>query len=221
MRIESNSEMGKVFAERILGNHYARTSTGRKGWHRSDAIVCPLEAYWRITGEVKGEFRAMDVGIVMIGEMGHKVLEEGFDAKEKVFTIAGVQVTIDAIHGTEPVEIKTTRKQIYTKDAIPKDWVEQLAIGMSVMDVNKGYLMIINIINTALLIFEFTMSAQERELTRNTFIWQIMNIADAIEKKNPNLLKPRYEDCHWCHYRPSKENRNCPYYKKIDDKKTI
>ncbi len=216
MRIQSNSEMGKQFAERILSEHYNRTSIGRKGWHRSDAISCPLKAYWRITGEVQGEYRSRDVGIVMIGEMGHQVLERGFDAQEKVYNIAGVQVTIDALHGEFPVEIKTTRKQIYTKDAIPKDWVEQLAIGMSVMNVEKGYLMIINIINVALTVFEFDMSDQERELTRNAFIWQIMNVAEAVEKRNPAQLKPRYEDCFWCVYRPSRANINCPYYKKVE-----
>ena len=216
MRIDSNSDMAKEFAERVLGHHYTKTTVGRKGWHRSDAISCPLKAYWRITGEIQGEYRSKDVGIVMIGEMGHQIVEKGFDAQEKVFNIAGVQVTIDAIHGQYPVEWKTTRKQIFRKDEIPKDWIEQLAIGMSVMDVDKGYLAIINIINVAFLVFEFTMSEEERALTRNAFIWQIMNIADAVKNNKPEQLKPRHDDCFWCIYRPSKEKKNCQFYKKID-----
>ena len=218
MKIESDSEKVKEFAEKVLSYHYEKTTVGRKGFHRSDAISCPLEAYWRITGEVKGEYRSKDVGVVMIGEMAHQIIEKGFSAAEKVFEIAGVQVTIDAIDGDKPLEWKTTRKQIYRKEDIPKDWVEQLAIGMAVMNVDTGYLAIINIINVSFLVFKFTMSESERELTRNAFIWQIMNIAEAIDKHNPDQLKPRYEDCHWCHYRPSKANRNCPYYKKIEEK---
>lgn len=214
MKIESNSEMANTFAERILSSHYEQNTKGRTGWHRSDGIVCSLEAYWRITGEVKGEYRSKDTGIVLIGEIAHGFLERGFDAQEKIFLIEGIKVTIDAIHGEFPVEAKTTRKQIYKKEDIPKDWVEQLAIGMSVMDVDKGYLMIINIVSAAFLVFEFTMSPQERELTRTAFLWQIRNIANAIDKKDPSLLKPRYSDCHWCHFRPSKEHQNCPYYKK-------
>jgi hypothetical protein len=220
MRIEHKSEMVKDFAERILGHHYETTTEGRKGWHRSDAIACPLKAYWRITGELKGEFRSRDVGIVMIGTMAHKVLEEGFDAKEQVYDIAGVQVTIDALAGKFPVEIKTTRKRIFRSGDIPADWVEQLCIGMSVMNVDKGYLMIINIINFALTVWEFSMSVDERELTRNAFIWQILNIADSIDKHKPELLKPRYNDCIWCYYRPSKLNAGCRFYKKIEEDKS-
>jgi hypothetical protein len=218
MRIKYNGEMIKEFADKVLSYHYEKTTVGRKGFHRSDAISCGLKGYWRITGEVKGEYRSKDVGIVMIGEMAHQILEKGFDAQEKVFDIAGVQVTIDAIHGDKPLEWKTTRKNIFRKEDIPKDWVEQLAIGMAVMNVETGYLAIINIINVSFMVFEFSMSEPERELTRNAFIWQIMNIAEAIDKKDPSQLKPRYEDCEWCVYRPSKTNRNCPYYKKIEKK---
>jgi len=220
VKIEHKSEMVKEFAERILGSHYEKTTVGRTGWHRSDAIACPIKAYWRITGELQGEYRSRDVGIVMIGEMAHQVLEKGFDAQEKVFDLAGVQVTIDALSGKYPVEIKTTRKRIFNKADIPADWTEQLAIGMSVMDVEKGYLMIINIISFALTVWEFTMSADERELTRNAFIWQILNIADAVEKHQPELLKPRYDDCFWCYYRPSKQSDGCKFYKKIDKDKS-
>lgn len=215
MKIEYKGEMVKDFAERILSEHHNRTTVGRKGWHRSDAISCPLKAYWRITGLLQPEYRSKDVGILMIGEMAHGVLERGFDAQEKVFLIAGINVTIDAIHGQYPVEWKTTRKNIFKRDDIPKDWVEQLAIGMSVMDVDKGYLAIINIINTGFMVFEFSMNAEERELTRQAFVWQIMNIAESIDKRNPDQLKPRHDDCFWCSYRPSKTNKNCPYYKVI------
>jgi len=216
MKIESNSEKVKEFAEKVLSFHYEKTTVGRKGWHRSDAISCPLKAYWRITGEIKGEYRSKDVGIVMIGEMAHQIIEKGFDAQEKVYNIAGVQVTIDAIDNNKPLEWKTTRKNIFRKDQIPTDWIEQLAIGMAVMDVDTGYLAIINIINVSFIVFQFTMSDQERELTRNAFIWQIMNVAEAVEKHNPAQLKPRYDDCFWCVYRPSRANINCPYYKKVE-----
>jgi CRISPR/Cas system-associated exonuclease Cas4 (RecB family) len=214
MKIEHKAEMVKDFAERILGYHYKTTTEGRKGWHRSDAIACPLKAYWRITEELKGEFRSRDVGILMIGTMAHQVLEQGFDAKEKVFDVAGVKVTVDALAGEYPVEVKTTRKKVYRSGDIPRDWVEQLAIAMSVMGIDKGYLMIINIITFSLTVWEFTMNEDERELTKQAFIWQILNIADAIEKHKPEQLKPRYSDCMWCYYRPSKNSSGCPFYQK-------
>jgi hypothetical protein len=218
VKIKYNGDKTKEFSECILSYHYEKSTLGRKGWHRSDAISCPLEAYWRLTGEVKGEYRTRDTVTVMIGEMAHQVLEKGFDYQEKVFNFHDVQVTIDAIAGNCPIEIKTTRKKIFSKDQIPADWTEQLAIGMSVMDVDTGFLLIINIINGTFMVFDYTMNAEERELTRQAFIWQILSIADAIEKKNPDLLKPRYSDCHWCYYRPSKQSAGCKYYKKEEDK---
>jgi len=220
VRIEHKAEMVKDFAERILKSYYEETTEGRKGWHRSDAITCPLKAYWRITGELKGEYRSSDVGILMIGTMAHQVIEKGFDAKEVVFPIAGINVTVDALAGKLPVEVKTTRKKIFRSGDIPRDWVEQLAIGMSVMGSEKGYLMIISIISFALTVWEFTMSEEERELTKQAFIWQILNVADAIEKHKPEQLKPRYDDCMWCLYRPSRNNAGCPYYQKQKEDKS-
>ena len=220
MRIEHQPQLVKEFAEKILTYHYEKSTLGRKGWHRSDAIACPLKAYWRITGEVKGEYRSRDVGVLMVGEMAHIVLERGFDAQEKIFDIAGIAVTIDAISGQYPVEIKTTRKRIFRSSDIPRSWIEQVSIAISVMNVEYGYLFIMNIINFSVTVWKFTIPEPERELVLHAFVWQILNVADCIQQHKPELLTPRYEECMYCLYRPSKLNRNCPYYKKLDPKKS-
>lgn len=214
MRITHNAEMVKKFAEQILGQHYRVHTLGRKGWHRSDAIACPLKAYWRVTGEVKGQFRSKDVGILMLGQMAHVVLEEGFDVKEHIIKIADIAITIDALYGKHPVEIKTTRKKIYRKEDLPRPWIEQLSIAMSVMGAEVGYLMVISIINFALTVWEFTLTEQDRQVFLNTFIWQMMSIADSVKKKDPSLLTPKYDDCQWCYYRPSRKEKGCPFYQK-------
>jgi len=206
--------MVKEFAERILGQYYRVHTLGRKGWHRSDAIACPLKAYWRITGEVKGEFRSRDVGILMLGQMAHVVLERGFDVQEKVIKVGEIAITVDAMYGEHPVEIKTTRRKIYRKEDLPRAWIEQLSIAMSAMGANVGYLMVINIISFALNVWEFTVTEEDKQLVLHTFIWQIMSIADSVKKKDPSLLTPKHNDCQWCYYRPSRENKGCPFYKK-------
>lgn len=213
MKIEHNAILVKEFADRILSHHYKQSTLGRKGWHRSDAISCPVKAYWRITGKLEGDFRSRDVGILLLGEMAHIVLERGFDAQEKVIELNGIQVTVDALYGKFPVEIKTTRKQIYRREDLPREWIEQLSIAMAVMDCVKGYLMVLNIINFALTVWEFTLDQNDREMFKQAFIWQILCIADSIEKAKPELLTPKYEDCNWCYYRPSKAKEGCPFYK--------
>jgi hypothetical protein len=215
MKITHRADMVKAFAEKILGHHYNEKTLGRRGWHRSDAIACPLKAYWRMTGEVKGQFRSKDVGILMVGEMAHIVLERGFEVQEQIIKIGDIAITVDATHNKQPVEIKTTRKKIYRREDLPRSWIEQLSIAMAVMGADTGFLMIVNIINFGVTVWEFAMTERDRELVLHTFVWQIMAIADSVKKKDPTLLTPKHSDCMWCYYRPSRKQKGCPYYKPV------
>jgi hypothetical protein len=214
VRISHDAEMVKIVADRLLKEFYKDKTLGRTGYHRSDAISCPLRAYWRLTGEVQGEYRSHDVGIMMLGEMAHVVLERGFDYKEKIIKVGEVNVTVDATLDDFPIEIKTTRKQIYRKEDVPREWQEQLSIAISVMDKDYGWLLIMNVITCAFMCFKFDMSPDEREMFRQAFIWQILSIADAVKQKKPELLTPKYDECGFCYYRPTKTNLNgCKFYR--------
>jgi CRISPR/Cas system-associated exonuclease Cas4 (RecB family) len=191
----------------------------------SDAISCPLKAYWRLTKLIEQDLDDSNVGILLIGELGHVVLHRNFDAQEKVYMfptpVGDVHVTIDGVHLANnniryPIETKTTRKSINTKEDLLQEWIEQLAIAMSVMDVDKGYLMIMNLITFDLSIWEIVMTKAEQEMVLKAFTLQIMAINDAIEKKNPRLLKPKFHDCHWCGYRPKVGKKGCPFFRDID-----
>lgn len=215
MKIRHDSQKVKEFSEIMLQRYFNKSVTRRKGFHRSDAISCPLKAYWRLTGELQQEYGTRDVGTLLLGELCHVVLHRHFDAQEKVFNLQGIYITVDAIYnGKFPIETKSTRKKIYRKEDLLESWLEQLAIAMAVMKVNTGYLMVLNIINFALTVWEITMTDEEREMFLNSCIWQILSIADAIKKKNPSILTPKYKDCHFCSYKPTRRKKGCPYYKK-------
>lgn len=216
MKIIHNATMTHEFATIMLTDFYDESVTRRIGWHRSDAIVCPLKAYWRMTGQLKPEYGMSDVGILIIGQLAHIALHKYFDAQEKVYDIHSIQITIDAIHGEYPIETKTTRKKVYRKEDIPNEWIEQLAIAMAVMNVSKGYLMVLSIITFALTVWEVTFqSDSEKEMFRNSCIWQVVSIANSVEKGDPSILAPKYEECHFCPYRPTRARRDgCIYYKK-------
>jgi hypothetical protein len=214
MRISHDADMVQKTADLLLREFYKDKTLGRVGFHRSDAISCPLTAYWRITGERKGEYRSRDVGILMLGEMAHIVLERGFEYQEKVVKVGEVSVTIDALMDGKPIEIKTTRKNIYKKEDLPREWQEQLSIAMAVTEQDEGWLLIVNVITFAVLAFKFEMGPEEREMFRQAFVWQIISIADSIKQKKPELLKPKYDDCRFCYYRPTKTNlEGCPFYR--------
>lgn len=213
MQIKHNADKVKEFSDIMLSRYYRKSTGERKGFHRSDAIACPLKAYWRLTGEIKQEYGTKDVGILLLGTLAHIALHKHFDAQEKVYTLQGIYITVDAIYGKYPIETKSTRKKIYKKEDLPESWLEQLAIAMAVMKVNKGYLMVMNIITYGLTVWEVTMTDTEREVFLNSCIWQILSIADAIKKKTPEILTPKYEDCKWCSYRRTRKKKGCPYYK--------
>jgi len=214
MRIRHDSKKVKEFSEIMLSQFYQKSTTERTGFHRSDAIACPLRAYWRMTGIIEKEYTTRDVGTLLLGTLAHIALHKYFDAQEKVYKLQGIYITVDAIQGEYPIETKSTRKKIYKKEDLPQAWIEQLCIAMAVMKVNVGYLMVLNIITYGLTVWEITMSDQEREMFLNSCVWQIISIVDAIQKKDPRALTPKHSDCIWCPYRPKRGKKGCPFYEK-------
>jgi len=214
LRIRHDSQKVKEFSEIMLSKYYSKSTNRRVGFHRSDAIACPLKTYWRMTGEIEQEYGTRDVGMLLLGELAHIALHEHFDAQEKEYNLQGVFITVDAVHGKYPIETKTTRKKIYKKEDLPQSWIEQLCIAMAVMGTNIGYLMVMNIITYGLTVWEITMTDTDREMFLNSCVWQIISIAKSIKDKTPEKLTPKYSECETCSYRPKRDKKGCPYYKK-------
>jgi len=221
--------MVQRFAE-IMMRDFSKDQKTRSGLHRSDAIACPLKAYWRLTGGIQAIYDSSNVGILLIGTLAHIALHKNFDAKEEVHVVHGVNVTIDAIFGLEsgsggvryPIESKTTRKKIYSKADIPQEWLEQLGIAMGVCDVDLGYLMVFNVINFSITVWEIYMAKDERQMFLDGMVYQVGTILDSVEKKKPELLQPKRIECKWCGYRPmrKREGNGCPWYR-VEEKSEV
>lgn len=213
--------MVQNFAE-IIMKDFTKQSKERTGLHRSDVIACPLKCYWRLTGLIKAIYDSGSVGILLIGTLAHIALHKNFDAQEKVFDLDGMDVTVDAILGEEnssridyPIESKTTRKKIFRKEDIPEDWLQQLAIAMSVMHVDFGYLMIFNVISFSITVWEVALSFEEQEMFLRAAKYQKDSILNAIELRKPELLQPKRSECQWCPYRPMRKREmdaGCQFY---------
>jgi CRISPR/Cas system-associated exonuclease Cas4 (RecB family) len=221
--------MVQRFAD-IMLKDFSVQQKDRNGLHRSDAISCPLKAYWRLTGEIQAIYDSQNVGILLIGTLAHIALHKNFDAQEEVHDLHGVSVTIDAIFGLEsgsdgkryPIESKTTRKRIYSKADIPQEWLEQLGIAMGVLDVDFGYLMVFNVISFSITVWEIQMSKEERQLFLDGCIWRIGSILDAVKQHKPELLEPKRIECRFCPYRPMRKRSamGCPWYR-TEEKKEV
>jgi len=213
MRITHNAEKVKEFSNIMLEKFYKNTKK-RKGWHRGDAIGCPIASYWRLTGEIESVYTSKDAGTLLLGTLAHIALHANFETQEKVFWLANkVAITVDAVQDEYPIETKTTRRKIYKKEDIPESWLEQLAIAMAVMDADKGYLMVMNIITYGLTVWEITMTKEERALFSEMCIWQILLIDDAVKRKDPSILTPKYKDCEYCCYKPRRGKKGCRFYR--------
>lgn len=218
MKITHNADMMHKFSKIMLSGQI-KQSKQRSGFHRSDAIACPLKCYWRMMGK-EAIYTSQNIGIFLIGAIAHVTLHQYFDAQEKIFYLneaeEDVAVTIDALHGEYPIESKTTRRKIYSKSDIPNDWVEQLCIGMSTMGKNVGYLMILNVISFAVMVWEFELTDKDLAMFKAVFAAKIKQIAEAIRDKDPTKLEPKRKDCEWCAYKPyrgkRKDWKGCPYY---------
>jgi CRISPR/Cas system-associated exonuclease Cas4 (RecB family) len=228
MQINHKAEMVQKFAE-IMMRDFSKDQKDRAGLHRSDAIACPLKAYWRLTGEKQAIYDSQNVGILLIGTLAHIALHKNFDAQEEVHDLHGVSVTIDAIFGLEsgsggkryPIESKTTRKRIYSKADIPQEWLEQLGIAMGVLDVDLGYLMVFNVINFSMTVWEIAMSKDERQMFLDGCIYQVGSILNSVKEKKPELLQPKRTECKWCGYRPMRKRpEGCPWYK-VEEKSEV
>jgi len=205
MKIKHAKEKTYEFALRIMRG-YIEESKKRVGIHRSDVISCPLKAYWRLTGH-KPEYTPKDVGNFILGKLAHEMIEEYFDFQEKQIKVGGlVYVTIDAILDGYPIEIKTTRRKIYRRDDLPREWIEQLAFAMSALKVNKGYIFVLNYISFAIMVWEVELTDQEIKTLTNQMLWSIIKILDAVKRRDPSSLSPKREECKFCCYR-----KTCPY----------
>jgi len=229
MQITHKAEMVQKFAE-IMMRDFSKDQKTRSGLHRSDAIACPLKAYWRLTGEIQAIYDSSNVGILLIGTLAHIALHKNFDAQEEVHDVHGVNVTIDAIFGLDsgsggkryPIESKTTRKRIYSKADIPQEWLEQLGIAMGVLDVDLGYLMVFNVINFSITVWEIAMNREERQMFLDGMVYQVGTILNSVKEKKPELLQPKRIECKWCPYRPmrKREGNGCLWYR-VEEKSEV
>lgn len=198
----------------IMLSDQIRKSKDRQGFHRSDTISCPMKCYNRMTG-MEAIYDETAIGYFLLGDLAHIALHRNFDAQEFKVKIAGIiTVSIDALMGKYPIESKSTRKKIYTKEQIPQEWIEQLAFGMASLGSEIGYLMVINIISFAVMIWEVRIPAEEREMYKTAMELKVIMLMDAIQKQDPSKLEIKRNECEYCEFKPrrARTDKGCPYH---------
>jgi hypothetical protein len=186
-----------------------RESWGKE-FHRSDLVYCELKPYCRLTGiEAKPTVKAVENWV--IGEIGHIVIQRAFDAVEVEKKLDGVEVHHDVEYEGVPLEIKTTTLRILNPTHLPQEYLDQLAFGLVFEQVREGKLLTLDLVTKTLLVWKVRLSTRELEEYTRRFMRQYRKIMDAVKRRDPSILKPKYEECEYCPYcYPG----GCPYFRK-------
>jgi len=196
MKIELDYEMQIKIREQLWAHE-------KEKWghelHRTDIIYCPLKAYCRLT-DVPPKYTDELLSKLIVGEVAHVLIERAFPLSEVHERHEGCEVHYDFIFDTCPVEIKTTTATILNKHQIPKEWIDQLVLGLALRGTPTGYLLIFSLMTKVISVWKIELTEKELEQRRAMFIRQVKLLRQAVEERKPELLEPKKIECKSCIY---------------------
>lgn len=175
-------------------------------YHLTDGVYCPVKAYCRLTG-VEGKASRRTAAYWTIGKVGHKILEENFDLKEKevIFRNAALLEPcyghIDVLYEKQPINFKTTRKQIRFASDIPAPWVLQNAYECVFTSSLIGWLPVLEIVPAIITVWKLQLTQDELVTYLKDYVDKMRYVQQAVGTRNPYLLMPSRGECRDCIYR--------------------
>ena len=177
-----------------------------KECHISDVIYCPMKRFCR-TINCEEKITRQSVGMMLFGIVAQKILQWMFPEEQCEYNSVISNIVeghIDVFEELEyPLEIKASRKKIYGKEQLPKEWMRQLISYLAMEGKHKGWIIILNVVNMEL-------SAWCIELTNDEIFNQLIDITNtvniqekAIIEKNYGLLSIHPSEFTYCSYRYS------------------
>jgi len=161
----------------------------RNEYHLSDGVYCELLPYCRLTGLESLPTRRT-AAFWNIGKAMHNIMEKNFEISEKEFTFGGAVCHIDVLFESEPIEFKTTRKTVKTKEDFADTWIKQLALECVFANSKVGWLCILEIIPALITVWKFEFSYDDLAKYGGAYLDFLERCKKAIKDKNPYLLVP-------------------------------
>lgn len=172
--------------------------------HRGDLIYCLRKGYFRLMGIEPPELPFIEFSV--IGKTLHRIIERSFKYTEEEVEKDGILGTIDIITPIAgkifPIEIKTTRKRIYSARDIPHVYLEQLKMAIIMRGTDEGLLAILNVITAELQVWVLRLSPEEKKTFWDEILRRKKLLEKAIKLKNPLLLPRTRWMCRKCEYAP-------------------
>jgi len=161
----------------------------RNEYHLSDGVYCELLAYCRLTG-LQSKPTRRTAAFWNIGRAMHTVMEENFEITEKEFTFAGAVCHIDVLFNSEPIEFKTTRKTIRTKEDLSDVWLKQVILECIFANSRVGWLCVLEIIPALITVWKVDLDYSDLFESGKAYLDFLSRCKLAVKTKNPYLLIP-------------------------------
>lgn len=216
MKISYDKEKSRELLNRILAK-FDKESEGNKRaneMHVSDLTGCLMKPYCRFVGIEPEEPNDIAKGIMVFGIVAENVLGWTFSEDELQYDSSFGLVEADQdIYGhvdimedkTFPIEVKSTRKKVYSAKDIPIYWLEQLMSYLTMHSQNIGWIIFYNIVTTSIIAFKVEMTNQD------ILDWMIilneraMTVRNAAAQKDPEIVPIMPKQYMFCQY-----NQRCP-----------
>lgn len=198
-----------------FGERARKTARGEE-MHVSDLTGCLLKPYCRLLG-LERKMTKTIVGVMVFGIVAENMLGWTYPSEELQYQSnlwvleksENIFGHIDIYEDMKyPIEIKSSRKNVFKSNELPKYWVEQLMAYMSIQGSWKGWIIMFNVFSTQIMAFQVQMTAEDRldwliELNRRA-----LAVRNAFKEKDCRLLDINPHEYEWCLYKdgcPRKE----------------
>jgi hypothetical protein len=177
--------------------------------HVSDVLYCSLKYICRLLGIPKKKESQTAIGNMLFGIVAQKLIQWIYPPEYSEYEALIYDIVIGHVDVFEelkyPIEIKASRKKVLKREDLPQKWLEQLVTYMSILSAPKGWIAILNIFTSTLMVWCV-------ELTDTEMLTQLIDICNTVqliqeaeETKNYDKIPIHPSEYKWCRYK-----KGCP-----------
>jgi hypothetical protein len=208
MRLYYDAAKSKEMQDKLVRYWEEQKHERDKNLHVYDMANCEVMAYQRLFG-IEREYTKEMAGLMIFGIIGGQVIqmmypkdEQEYECDLEKLIFAHLDVFDNKVY---PLEIKSTRKQIFKKDQIPDYWVQQLMCYLTITKKHKGHLIFLNVFTNQISVFTLEMADEELMAFHLYLIEKAHKILESVSKKDANSLGISPEQFNICGYK-----KKCP-----------
>jgi len=173
-------------------------------YHVSDLIMCPMKKICQVSGLPRSVAKRA-ITMMLSGIVAQKLIQWLYTLKESEYEALIVGVAVGHVDVFEsfmyPLEAKFSRKKILKREDLPQYWCRQLVSYISMVDKEKGWIIVINIFTSDIMAWCIEMNEEERSSQRKAITEAVKTLNYAINTKDYLKLFIHPSEYDFCQYR--------------------